>query len=195
MPMRTVVIGALAIFMSRIFVGAEVQLLEDFLTVLQIPTDIPSKVFRMDMDVTKDGAPELFLGTSYLGGAFGQSWVVYTPDSDGIYRKLGTLAFHYEGFYYSTDESRFSVYVRIGSQTGGFRRYRVNSEGFQELTEPFGSLEEEKKKVEAWKKEDRPRRYSVYLKELRESASPVWRDSLSGEINPALGKLEGEVIE
>ncbi len=172
----------------------EVPIIEDFVSALEIPLDQPSKVSRMDLDVTKDGKPELFLATSYLGGAFGQSWVVYTPEASGKYRRLGVLAFHYEAFYYSSQEDRFSVYVRVDRERGGFTRYRIGPEGFKQVAEPYGSLDAEKNKVEAWKREGRPPLYWTSLDELRKSSSPIWRDSATNEVQPTLGQLVGVVI-
>jgi len=178
----------------------EVTLLSDLIVVPEVPPSPRSsepaiRVQRFDLDVTKDGRPEVFLATTYLAGSFGNEWAVYTSDGNGNYRRLATLTFHYDGFYYSPEQDRFSVYVRVSSQTGGFTRYLPTSTGFAELAEAYGSVEQEQARVEAWQHEGRPPLYETTLDGLRGAGTFEWKDADTGEANPFLGRLSEPVVQ
>jgi hypothetical protein len=171
---------------------ADVPLLNDYLEACEIPPDTTARVYRMDFDVTNDGQAELFLGSSYLAGAFGQTWTVYTPTSDGKYRRLGTLVFRYDALYYSHEEAKFVIYVRVSSSIGAITKFAVSPLGFEELSEPY-SLEAEQLKMDTWSK-TRSGPYWIELNELRNAQAPVWRDIKDDKVQPSLGKLEGVVV-
>ena len=74
--------------------------------------------------------------------------------------------------------------------------YHVGEDGVSEL---LGALDVEPLRDEAamqgWQEEGRPRMQVAQLSDLRESASPQWRDSATGEIVPSLGRLDNLVTE
>ncbi len=193
--MRAALVATACLILAPACESTEVRMADDFVAALEVDAASPSKVLRMELDVTGDGVAELFVGTTHLGGAFGNAWVVYTPVQSGKWRRLGALQFHYEGFYFSAEAARLSVYVRASATSGGFTRYRVDSAGFHELAEPYGSVEEERGRVEAWKASGRPRLFWATLSDVLGSGSPTWRDFKTEEIEAELGRLDGAVVQ
>src|SRR5438046_1258651 len=104
--------------------ASDQSLLNHLVTMLKIPHDadarcpVPIKVYRLDLDVTGDGQPELFLGTTWSGSQSGMRWVVYTPQADGRYRPLGTIEFAYPSFYYSASASVILTPVHASAGAG-----------------------------------------------------------------------------
>lgn len=182
--------------------AADELLLDHLMAIWDIPSEpgagrYPIQVFRMQLDVTGDGKPELFLGTTWGGSRRGIPWVVYTTDADGRYRPLGVISFSYESFYYSASGSTIFAPTAGGPGTGGdFAYYRVGANGIAEVMDSmFGAPAADLVKLDAWRKNGRPPMYVINLDDLRASAPPQWRDSVSGKVEPSLGKLDGTVTE
>jgi hypothetical protein len=190
MKISAFLIGAILSVAS--FGAVDMPLLSHFISTLEIPTDVPSKVLRMELDVTGDGRPELFLGTTYLGGNFGNAWTVYSPGDDGRYRSLGQLTFHYEGFYYAADASRFCVYVRASAQEGGFTCYHTSANGFEEMDGASGV--DDDLAVEDWKTHGRPSLAAADLSALLSPGTVVWHDWRGGDVVAGLQSLVNAVV-
>jgi hypothetical protein len=179
------------------------SLLGHLVAMWDIPDDTePSQqyapeIYRMELDVTGDGKVELFLGTSWGGSRRGIPWVVYTLEEDGRYRPLGTIEFSYESFYYSATGATVFTPRGAGPGTGGdFAYYHIGADGIWEIMDPvFGSPEADLVKLDAWSRKGRPPMYVTTLKDLRSSPNPQWRESVTGEAEPSLGRLEGQVTE
>lgn len=166
--------------------------LGDFLQEFSMDSTVESRIFLMQMDVTHDGKPELFVAASYLGGAFGLDWAVYSPQGDGTYQRLGIATFHYEAFYYSPAASLLSVYVRISAAIGGYTHFHIGADGIRELPEQPDD-DAEGLRVADWKKEGRPKLYWTRLADLVGSQPAVWKDYYNNEAGPDLGRLDGVV--
>lgn len=182
---------------------ADQSLLDHFVSMLKIPPDegtsgsMPIKVFRMELDVTGDGKPELFLGTTWGIGRTGMPWAVYTPRPDGRYRPLGVIYFHYSDFYYSSNSSFLCSLIHVpNSGEPAFVYYHIGSDGIREITEEsFRAPAEPLAKLNAWQKEGRPPVYVDTLIDLQTSAVPQWKDVRTETVVPSIGKLDAKVTE
>ena len=159
-------------------------------------SEAPVEVLRFELDVTHDGVPELFLGTTWATGRQGLAWLIYSRQSDGRYRPLGIATFGYEQFLYKPTDSTIFALRSPGGGQWGCTYYHVGEDGVSEL---LGALDVEPLRdeaaMQAWQEEGRPRMQVAQLSDLRESASPQWRDSATGEIVPSLGRLDNLVTE
>jgi hypothetical protein len=180
---------------------ADQSLLDHFVNMLNIAADSNTgpptlvDVYRMELEVTGDGKPELFLGT-WGGGQNGLRWVVYTPQADGRYRPLGVIYFAYSDFYYSASSSTIFAPVHVGAGTGpAFAYYHIGADGIWEITEPFGKPMADLKKLEAWQKRGRPPVYVDTLMDLKTSETPQWKDADTKKTVPSIGKLGARVTE
>jgi hypothetical protein len=158
---------------------------------------MPIKVFRMELDVTGDGKPELFLGTTLGIGRTGMPWAVYSPRADGRYRPLGVIYFHYTDFYYSSNSSFLCSLIHVTDSGGpAFVYYHIGSDGIREITdEPFRGPAEPLAKLNAWQKVGRPPVYVDTLIDLQTSAVPQWKDAGTENVVPSVGKLDAKVTE
>src|SRR5260370_33304972 len=118
---------------------AGVSMLDDFISRLG-SSPLDGRVYRLDLDVTGDGASEIFLG---VAGGHALHWVVYSPDGLGQYRELVVrvrpdappdydltqVIFDYDDLYYSPRTGRVSAFVRAGPGVGGWIRYRMSTAG------------------------------------------------------------------
>jgi hypothetical protein len=172
--------------------AADTPLLSHFVSSLEIPAGVPSKVLRMELDITGDGKPELFLGTTYLGGTSGNAWTVYTPGDDGRYRLLGQLTLHYEDFYYDPGARRLCVYVRASAQDGGFTCYHTSSSGFDEIDGPSGV--DDQQAADDWKTHGRPQLLAADLSAVLSGGAVVWRDWSSGVVVPGVASLADVMV-
>jgi hypothetical protein len=198
---------------SRLLVGilvfvlpgraANVSLLSHLVSMLQIPPDAdarwpkPVQVYRMELDVTGDGKPELFLGTTWEAGRRGLLWVVYSPQPDGTYRPLGVIEFAYTSFYYSASSSTIFVPVSGGPGAGpAFVYYHVGADGISDITETYTSNPgADLASMSAWQAKGRPSVYVDTLADLQSAGAPQWKDADSNAINSSVGKLDALVTE
>ena len=95
-------------------------------------TQMPeSKIYRMEFDVTGDGAPELFLSSEDSKGVGGQEWCIYSPRSEeASYDYLGRLFFHMYGFRYDKDTGDFFIWFRHRASEGQVASLRIDATGF-----------------------------------------------------------------
>ncbi len=151
----------------------------------------------MELDVTGDGKPELFIGTTWNGSRRGMLWVVYTPQADGRYRPLGVIQFAYDSFYYSATSSTIFTPINGGPGAGpAFAYYHIGVDGIWEITDsPFGAPNVDLPKMNAWQAKGRPPVYVDTLADLQTSATPQWKDADTGTVNPSVGKLDAAVTE
>ena len=187
--------------------AADEPLLDHLVAVWSIPSEAdfsknplsseaPVEVLRFELDVTHDGVPELFLGTTWATGRQGVAWLVHSRQSDGRFRPLGVATFGYEKFLYKPEDSMIFALRSPGGGQWGCTYYHVGEDGVSEL---LGALEvkplQDEAAMQAWQQEGRPRMQVAKLSDLRESASPRWRDSVTGAIVPSLGRLDDLVTE
>jgi hypothetical protein len=199
--MRILLMSAVLALLPACSWAGGIPMLDDFVSMLGTPLN--GRVYRMDLDVTGDGTPEIFLGSA---GGHAMTWVVYTFDStSGKYRQVPVkvrsdapadydatqVVFNYESFYYSATQSLFSAFIRVAANQGGWRRYEVSSGRFNELAQPYDPQVEETNGA-LWR-DRRPPLYSASLADLRTSTSPVWKDFRTNEVQPSLGRLTGVV--
>ena len=184
--------------------AADESLLEHLVEMWRIPSEAdlsqnplnseaPLEVLRFELDVTHDGVPELFLGTTWATGRQGVSWVIYTRQSEGRYRPLGIATFGYDQFLYKPADSMIFALRSPGGGQWGCTYYHVGEDGVSEL---LGDLDvkplQDEAAMQAWRQ---PRMQVTKLSDLRASPSPEWRDSATGEIVPLLGGLDDLVTE
>lgn len=201
--MRVALTSVVLLLVAACANATDVRMLDDFVATQGAP--LSGRVFRMDLDVTGDGVPEIFVGAP---GGHAVSWVVYTLDaSSGKYRELPVelpadapadydahrVAFSYDAFYFARANSLFSVFVRGGPGQGGWTHYRVTSAGFAELTEAYDTDGEERNAT-AWIASGRPPLYWATLEDLRNSPTPVWKNYKTNEPQPGVGNLDMLVI-
>lgn len=183
--------------------GANPSLLNHLVAMLEIPPNAdaqrpqPIRVYRMELDVTGDGKPELFLATTWLGGRRGLEWVVYSPQLDGTYRPLGVIEFAYMSFYYSASSSSIMVPVNGGPGAGpAFAYYHIGADGISDITETYtGDTNADVASMNAWQAKGRPPVYIDTLADLQGTAAPQWKDADTGQLNSSLGKLDAPVTE
>lgn len=184
--------------------ASDVGILEHLLVMRDIPPDAdtllnqPVSVCRMDLDVTGDGKPELFIGTTWEAGLRGMPWVVYSSQSDGRYRPLGLAVFRYEEFYYSQRHSTIFVPVPADHHQPGYVYYHIGADGVWEIED--GSLiptspREDVARMRAWQTKGRPAVFCALLQDLRAGAAPTWSNADTGKIAASLGRLNDPVAE
>jgi hypothetical protein len=200
---------------------SEQSLIDHLVSFLEIPMKIdttlmlPPEVFRMDLDVTYDGVPELFLGSTWRGSRQGIPWIIYYRDPDNRYKPLGYLEFGMSAFYYSEKDSgiyalkaggprlpTFLFFYHIGKD--GVREVEEKGAGMPLIQDEYGIWQLDtvaaKKdslymRFENWSTKKRPPIYVIPLQELQTSASPRWRDATTDKIKRSLGKLDAKVTE
>ena len=183
--------------------AANQSLLVHFISMLRIPPDAdtrwpqPVQVYRMELDVTGDGKPELFLSTTWKGGRRGLQWVVYSPQTDGTYRPLGVIEFAYTSFYYSANSSTIFVPINGGPGAGpAFAYYHIGTNGISDITETYvGDTHADLASMSAWQAKGRPSVYVDSLADLQATSSPQWKDADTNSVNSAVGKLDALVTE
>jgi len=177
---------------------ADQSLLDHLTEMLGVPrdTDVRRSVLRMELDVTGDGKPELFLSATWTGSQNGMVWVVYTPRADGRYQPLGVLVFGYDSFYYSAKGSYVCGAVHTGATTPGFAYYHVGADGILEITErSFRPAGDPVAKMREWQAKGRPQVYEDTLADVKASATPQWKDPATKEVVSSVGKLDTKVTE
>lgn len=170
--------------------AADKTILQDFTEEMSLGPTASPKIFQLRLDVTQDGKPELFVAAA--GGAYGLDWGVYSPQSDGSYKKLGFVTFHYEAFHYSAPDSILSAYVRVRGNLGGYTLYHIGVDGITELPGQPDDAAEAQRAAE-WKQSGRPKLYWAELADLRSGSTVVWKDFYTSEVGPDLGRLDGRV--
>jgi TPR repeat protein len=87
-------------------------------------------LLRMELDVTGDGKPELFLASSQSAGLAGTTWRVFSPTGAGACGYFGEMFFHYLGFRFDAARREFMTYDRAGGGEGTFSHIPVGPRGF-----------------------------------------------------------------
>jgi hypothetical protein len=206
---------ACPLLVSMVFLGvacarseaADQSLLEHLVDMWSIPSQqelaqnplrsvLPVRIFRFELDVTADGIPELFLGSTWGGSRQGVPWVVYRVESDGRYRPLGTATFGFDTFLYKPEDSTLFALRSPGQGQWGCTYFHIGEDGIRELTgEVVGEPPEDEARMLAWAAEgERPHMSVANLTELG-AGTPEWRDSVTKEVNPSLGPLDDLVTE
>ena len=182
--------------------AANVSLLNHLVSMLHIPPDadarrpMPVQIYRMELDVTGDGKPELFLGTTWEAGRRGLLWAVYSPQPDGTYRPLGVIELAYTSFYYSASSSTIFVPVSGGPGAGpAFVYYHVGADGISDITETYTGPSADLTSMNTWQAKGRPSVYVDTLADLQGTGHPQWKDADTNAINSSVGKLDASVTE
>lgn len=148
---------------------------------------------RLDLDVTGDGRPEIFVARAFTGAAAGDTFDVFTPQADGSLGSLGRLTFDpAQGF--RVDAAQRRVVVLVAPETGpavlstyaleaGFRRVAR-----RDIAAGDPALEREKQAQ---------RRYWSRARKVETAAEasrgePVWRDVATGTVAAGLRRLDGQ---
>lgn len=157
----------------------------------------PILVFLMQLDVTNDGVPELFVGTTWSTSRRGVPWLVYTRQADGRYRPLGFIEFGPGSFLYLPSAS---VIFTIGSAGGGHADYRyhhIGADGIREVTDQrlYGSTRQNKAAMDVWVRKGRPPVFVTELAALRSRDKSGWRDMDTENVAPVVEGLAQEVTE
>lgn len=152
---------------------------------MQVPDE---KIYRMELDVTGDGQPELFLSLDQTLGNGGQEWLVYSPRPDGTTLDyLGYMGFHPGGFSFDPETREFKVWGRISGSEGFVMTYQIDASGIHELgrSETTRSQEEEGEAARQHFDEGRAKtKVRVLWTELGsalEKQETTWRDYFSKE--------------
>jgi TPR repeat protein len=137
------------------------------------------RILRMEMDVTGDDQPELFLTGSCLAGNAGATWHVYTPTRQRTYRCLGEVFFHFKGFRYDRSQSLLIAYHRLGGGEGGFEYSHLGADGVRGLRQSDVVSTESPEFHEEWERMQRwrssgPVVTGADLKELSTNPETVW---------------------
>jgi hypothetical protein len=157
----------------------------------------PIQVLLMQLDVTKDGVPELFVGQTWTTSRRGVPWLVYTRQADGRYRPLGLLEFGPGVFLYLPSES---LIFTIGSAGGGhadYRYYRIGVDGIRQVTDQrvYRSTRQYQAAMDTWIRKERPPVLATELAALRSRGQPSWRDMDTRTVVPSLERLAQQVTE
>ena len=80
--------------------SGETALLQHFKIARELLPGGDTDIFSMELDVTDDGNPELFLAHSQRAGRAGLHWVIYVPIGPNEYRVLGNTVFNSHRFRY-----------------------------------------------------------------------------------------------
>lgn len=148
---------------------------------------------RLDLDVTGDGRPEIFVARAFTGAAAGDTFDVFTPQADGSLGSLGRLTFN-PALGFRVDAAQRRVLVLITPEAGpavlstyaleaGFRRV-----GRREIAPGDPAIEKEAQAQ---------RRYWSRARKVETAAEasrgePVWRDVATGRAVGGLRRLDGQ---
>lgn len=157
------------------------RVIDDFLVRYEFWLELKDcSVARMDLDVTNDGRPEIFLSTTESAGNAGQTWIVYSPAQKDL-RYLGTVFLHQLGFRFIKETRTLTAYERISAGEGGFVYYGVDDTGIRivgtspELEGRPPELEEEFSAILRFREEVDLRVFWTSCKEFREDFEPKWK--------------------
>ncbi len=176
--------------------AGEVDLLDHFWDKSEILSDSPGQVLRMDVDVTGDGDPEIFLANSQKMGTSGiQEWFVYSRIESDRYKPLGVLAFSYRLFLVTGDGPRLVAYYHDVGPMGSVVTYRVTASGFQqESTEENVAADAHASEFASWRNQVGLKVLAAGLNELNGASAPDWKDLLTREPASGVRSLEGLVV-
>jgi len=147
-------------------------------------------VFRIDLDVTDDGLPELFLAHSQSSGTSGVSeWFVYERVGSNAVRFLDIIAFSYLQFRLDA-ENRFEIYLGTGQGAGRLVTYNVGSSGFEIVRsrEAIVAGGPETNAFEEWRRKAEVR-ISVADWSQLSTGQEQWRDVATDEVVTGLPRL------
>jgi hypothetical protein len=138
-------------------------------------------VFLIELDVTGDGAPEVFLNKELRHPSLG--WLVYSPSSAG-YRYLGELAFDPARIRYGAEENELVV---LRSEPKVVAYHRIDASGIRLLREVDWSMNwsrlgwPEKEKMAAWRSDVDFEILTLSVEELEEDPeTAVWKELGTG---------------
>lgn len=171
---------------SMLLVGQATPAREDLIShfvregaLAQIPG---KKIYRMELDVTGDGVPELFLSSEESKGVGGQEWCVYSPRPDtNSYHYLGRIVFHVYGFRYEEETGEFFVWMRYSGSEGNVVSYRTDASGIHGIRSSprlvYGSPEHEQEweKFTKWRQETTIEIMYTEFASLFRKGSVSWR--------------------
>jgi len=176
--------------------AGDVDLLDHFWDKSQVLSDSPGQVLRMELDVTGDGHPEIFLANSQKTGTSGvEEWLVYSRVGPARYRAFGTLAFSYQLFLVRDDGPSLVAYYKDVGPMGSVVTYRVTETGFREdSVEPNVAASSRAMEFSSWRKQAGLKVLAAGLNELTGASPPRWKDLLTGQETPAMLDLEGLLV-
>jgi hypothetical protein len=164
--------------------AAQERLLVHFAGKASIDPTFPTQVFRIDLDVTGDGVPELLLANTALAGTSGvQGWHVYSKTADERYRYLGVGEFSYLLFRLAADGSGLMAYYKSEIGKGAIVTYRVDATGFHEVSRQEGVVagSDEWKQFEEWRTQVGLKVLAAQFSDVLGNASPAWTDVIGRE--------------
>jgi hypothetical protein len=177
--------------------AADADLLDSFWQSSEILSDSPGFVLRMDVDVTGDGVPEIFLANSQKSGTSGvQEWFVYTRVRASQYRLLGVLAVSHQLFLVTQQRPpRIVTYYKDMGPTGSVVTFRLTRSGFvRESTRRDVAFSEQERDFSGWRARVHLTPVGAPFADFASGSPPVWKHLLTNDAVTGLPSLEGLVI-
>jgi hypothetical protein len=174
--------------------AADVNLLDHFWRASEIVGDSPSRVLRMDVDLTGDGVPEVLLANSQKSGTSGvQEWFVYTRVQGRQYRLLGIIAFSHQLFLVTKqDPPRIVTYYK---DEGSIVTLTVTINGFvQESTRGDVDFDARAGDFASWRSQVRLKPVGASFADFEGTAPPTWKHLITDETVTELPSLEDLVV-
>jgi hypothetical protein len=158
----------------------EQPLLAHFEDASEIVTVGPISIFRMELDVTGDGVPELFLSQSQNAGPAGNWWMVYSPQGDGTYRFLGDLVFHRKLFSFDDEKMELTALGGQSASQAILSVYRFHSDGIEvmsqeELSMMSEAAQDARRDFEEWGERERPVVWWASLSDVEAGGTATWK--------------------
>ncbi len=160
-------------------------------------------VVRMDLDVTGDGVPEIFLTDGRYWARTARTWQVYSPQGES-FRFLGTVRFHDKLVRFDPGQGRITAWETHGIGRYVKVEYQVSSSGIEPLTqkeirEESGGDEVEAiyqvlNTIDAYRQEMGFRVVAASPSEFAKSLSGgelQWRDLRNGRVVGGLRRIVG----
>lgn len=185
--------------------GSPLEIVDHFAGKSNGDYDPDGRVFRIDVDLTGDGEPELLLAHSFGSGTGGQPWHVYSPAVGG-WRYLGVMFCKHAGFGIDEETGLLVAYQHMSAESGGVVELSVTPNGIievshsrlltvgdEELTRAFDV-------IRRWQDAKRPVAVVVDYQELRKTLRPQWMDvntwkPAPEELTTTLREVAGTVVE
>lgn len=177
--------------------AADVSLLDDFWGRAAVNDDVRGDLLRMDVDVTGDGQPELFLANSQMTGkSDAQEWFIYqVAAATGRSTSLGRLTFPYRMFRVSASPVRLVVFGPRDYDLGSVETYLVDGTGLHlessEDNVPYGAREQE---FADWRTASGLKVLAADLRQFDGIQVATWRDVLKNAPASGVSNLEGLVL-
>jgi hypothetical protein len=126
----TIVTVTMTLVEAQFLWAQELELAEDIKS--HFGFDLSAGIVRLDLEVTGDGAAEIFLTNGDLWEKAGSIWHVFSPEGTS-FRFLGRIRFHERFFDFKADEQLFIAMQPI--QIGRFTlvEYKITSVGIEEV--------------------------------------------------------------